>query len=146
MPARSRTAHTTPHAEIDQRVPDDDQPMALSAAEEAGTLPDADRRAAEAADAKAMAVEQLVEAATVGLLAPLPDVIAKALEDSRLDASEVLLVSEALPVGVAIVHEGLNRWRVGDPGKNQFGHGKTFLEAVESYVLGERPGPVEPAV
>jgi hypothetical protein len=72
-----------------------------------------------------------------GAAGDLDQVVKDALADSRLDASELPKVLEALPVGAVIEHEGPNRWRVHKLGVMRFGHGTTGLQAIENYVLGE---------
>lgn len=62
-------------------------------------------------------------------------------KESRLNETAQLHAFEALPLGSVLEHEGIDRWRVRTAvaGVNRFGHGKTAAEAVENFILGERP-------
>lgn len=92
--------------------------------------------AVDIAAQKDAALEAHFERAQVGLTGDLDAILKDALADSRLDETEIVRVTEALPVGIVIEHEGPNRWRCHKTGEGRYGHGRTHLEAVESYVLG----------
>ena len=62
-------------------------------------------------------------------------------KNSRLNETAQLHAIEAIPIGSVIEHEGQDRWRVRTAvaGVNRFGHGTTAAEAIENFILGERP-------
>lgn len=82
------------------------------------------------------AIKNHIDAANVGAVQPIPEVVKAALATSRIGQADVIPVTEALPAGVNIEHQGPNRWRIHQVGLNRFGHGATFLEALGNYVLG----------
>lgn len=58
---------------------------------------------------------------------------------NRLKHEQRALAIEALPIGAIVEHEGKFRWRVRSSptgGGFRFGHGATFQEAVDNYLLG----------
>lgn len=62
--------------------------------------------------------------------------VERAKKNAQLSPDQFDQAVEALEVGATIEHEGPNRWRVHVVGKNRWGHGATFSEAVENYVTG----------
>lgn len=131
-PADSTVRHAEPQTGKQQGEGEGGHPQGeydVTQAAPAGAVPLAAQKDA--------ALEAHFAQATVGLPGGDLDAILKdALADSTLDESEILKVTEALPVGIVIEHEGPNRWRCHRTGQGRYGHGRTFLEAVESYVIG----------
>jgi hypothetical protein len=76
---------------------------------------------------------------------PLVQATKEAQSNSQIPKSKLALAIEALPVGALIEHEAPNRWRAHVTGQLRYGHGATFLEAVESYILGTGVGSMEEA-
>jgi hypothetical protein len=67
---------------------------------------------------------------------------------NRLKGEQRALAIEALPEGTVIEKEGRFRWRVRAAptgGGNRFGHGTTFQEAVDNYLLGSSTQTTEEA-
>lgn len=62
--------------------------------------------------------------------------VKRAQANAQLSGSDFAKGVEAFAVGTMIEHEGPNRWRVHVVGKNKWGHGATFREAVEHFITG----------
>lgn len=71
--------------------------------------------------------------------ADVDEIMKASKESSRLSDKEYGLISETLPVGAVIERAGQYDYRVHFG--NRWGHGTTFREAVESFVLGTNSGP-----
>ncbi len=69
----------------------------------------------------------------------MEELLKRAAEDARLTDDEAQAAVEAFPVGTVIEKEGPGRWRVHVRGQNRYGHGATFREASEAFILGN-PG------